>query len=127
MKTIAFYFALLFLSFNTITAQRSANTLSPAEFKLRCARMHGIMLDVRTPEEFLTSTIPGAININVMNPDYFTVHIKKLDRNKTYFLFCGTGMRSSEAMEEMKKAGFLKVYELDGGLTAWEKYDLPLD
>jgi rhodanese-related sulfurtransferase len=127
MKTIALYFALLFLSYNTIAAQRSPNTLSPAEFKLRCANAHGILLDVRTPEEYLASTIPGAININVMDPDYFASHIKKLDKNKTYFLFCGTGMRSSEAMEEMKKAGFLKVYELDGGLTAWEKYDLPLD
>ncbi|MFI5149877.1 MAG: rhodanese-like domain-containing protein [Bacteroidia bacterium] len=101
-------------------------SLSPKMFKQKCEVLHGIMIDVRTPEEYLESTIPGAININMMAPD-FKKQIEKLNKTKAYFLFCGTGMRSGEAVEEMKKAGFLKVFDLEGGMTSWERYDLPID
>jgi rhodanese-related sulfurtransferase len=106
--------------------QQSAKSLPPKEFKLKLERLHGLLVDVRTPEEYLCAHIPGAININ-LNGANFEKKIDRLDKVKNYFLYCGTGVRSLAAMEVMKKKGFYKVFDLDGGLTNWEKYDLPMD
>jgi rhodanese-related sulfurtransferase len=129
MKTsIVLLLAVLFMSQTSIHTSSSdpSRSLKPKEFKLKQQNLHGVLIDVRTAREFLTETIPGAICLDVMAND-FKDKIAKLDKAKTYFLFCGTGMRSACALDIMKKAGFLKLYELDGGLTAWQSYDFPLD
>jgi phage shock protein E len=106
--------------------QSSSKTLAPKEFKLKLEQLHGILVDVRTPEEYLCAHIPGAININLNSPK-FEQRIATLNHTQNYFLYCGTGMRSLAAMETMKKKGFTKLFDLDGGLTNWEKYALPMD
>jgi rhodanese-related sulfurtransferase len=106
--------------------QQSTKSLPPKEFKLKLERLHGILVDVRTPEEYLCAHIPGAININ-LNGANFEMRIGRLDKSRNYFLYCGTGVRSLAGMEVMKKKGFSKLFDLDGGLTNWEKYDLPMD
>ncbi len=100
--------------------------LSPKKFMEKGNALHGIFIDVRTPEEFLTATIPGAINISFMSPDFKTV-VMKLDKTKAYFIFSGAGIRSSGAMSEMKKMGFYKIYELEGGLLSWQRDKMPID
>ncbi|HXC06186.1 MAG TPA: rhodanese-like domain-containing protein [Bacteroidia bacterium] len=112
--------------FSLGTAMAQTTSLTPKQFKQKCEAVHGVMIDVRTPEEYIEATIPGAINVNEMATD-FKLKIQKLDKAKTYFLFCGTGMRSAEAVAEMKKAGFLKVFDLEGGMTSWERDSLPVD
>jgi rhodanese-related sulfurtransferase len=78
-----------------------------------------VLLDVRTPGEFLSGTIEGATNIDVMSSD-FGEQLRKLDKSKEYFLFCRSGGRSAHACSIMAGLGF-HVSNLQGGIGAWPR------
>lgn len=78
----------------------------------------GTVLDVRTPEEWAEGTIPNAEKMNYHDDDFAT-QIERLDKTKPVFVYCKRGGRSASAAEILKENGFTKVYNLDGGITAW--------
>lgn len=67
-----------------------------------------IILDVRTPGEYAESHVQDSINIDFLNPD-FKMKIEKLEKNKTYKLYCRSGNRSGQAEQLMKNLGFKDV------------------
>ncbi len=76
------------------------------------------IIDVRTPQEFAMGYIGEAMNIDLYDSD-FVEKIKKLDRNKVYFIYCRSGSRSKAALEVMEQVGFEEVYELMNGILDW--------
>jgi len=78
-----------------------------------------VILDVRTPGEFADGHIPGAININVMDPS-FNNKIESMDKSKDYYVICRSGGRSGSACGKMSKMGFDKVHNLVGGMMGWQ-------
>lgn len=76
-----------------------------------------VLLDVRTPSEFAGGHVSGASNIDFNNPS-FVSEIQKLDREKTYFVYCRSGNRSGQAVAMMRKEGFRSIYELQGGVVS---------
>jgi len=84
-----------------------------------------IILDVRTPGEFSESHIEGAELINYQSPD-FKDKVQELDKNKTYLVYCRSGMRSSASADIMVKMGFENLYNLVGGIMGWESSGLPV-
>ena len=46
--------------------------------------------------------------------------IAKLDKKRTYLVYCKAGVRSGNAASIMKAAGFSHLYSLDGGIDAWQ-------
>jgi len=77
-----------------------------------------VILDIRTPEEFNSGRIAGSVNIDFYEPS-FAAELDKLDKDKTYFVYCNSGNRSGRAMGTMGDLGFVDVYDLDGGIQAW--------
>jgi glyoxylase-like metal-dependent hydrolase (beta-lactamase superfamily II)/rhodanese-related sulfurtransferase len=75
-----------------------------------------MLVDVRTPLEFADSHIDGAINIPV--PDLRSRY-KELHQNKTVYLICNTGHRSSLAASILKQHGFKEVYNVAGGMIGY--------
>ena len=49
----------------------------------------------------------------------FISEIDKLDKSKSYFIYCKSGARSGQTCELMKQKGFKKVYNLEGGILGW--------
>lgn len=84
-----------------------------------------VILDVRTPEEYREGYIDKAVNIDFYDPA-FKSELMKLDKTRSYFVYCKAGGRSASAAEMMRKEGFTKVFDLDGGITSWEENKLPL-
>ncbi len=82
------------------------------------------LVDVRTPAEFAAGHIAGAININLEGD--FSAGIAKLDKSKTYAVYCHSGSRSGVATQDMADAGFTSIYNLDGGIIAWQQAGGPL-
>ncbi len=80
---------------------------------------NSIVLDVRTKDEFRSGHIPNARNIDIYSPD-FGNQIGKLDKSKTYLVYCQSGSRSYSAMQLMKSNGFENVFNLDGGISIWD-------
>ncbi|MVN75582.1 rhodanese-like domain-containing protein [Hymenobacter sp. HMF4947] len=64
-----------------------------------------VVLDVRTPLEFMTGHLPQARNLSVGASD-FTQQVAALDTSRTYVLYCGSGQRSGEAALKMQSQGF---------------------
>lgn len=101
-----------------------AKTVSVKEFKKLLEDNNGILIDVRSSEEFAEERIEGAANIDVQCDD-FRERLHNLSRNIPYFVYCNSGKRSLEAMKIMNSEGFIKVYNLKGGILVWKKAHLP--
>lgn len=78
------------------------------------------VIDVRTPGEFVTGSLPGAKNIDFMAAD-FKDQLAKLDKTKTYAVVCQVGKRSGASAQMMADMGFQHVWALTGGLDAWTR------
>lgn len=84
-----------------------------------------VIIDVRTPEEFAEGYIENAINIDFY-AETFRDELNKLDKDKTYFIYCRSGNRSGSALAIMAELNFREVYNLSGGITAWGREGLPI-
>ena len=110
------------------TAQQTDSfikNLGAKEFKQLVDAGNGITLDVRTPEEVADGQIPNASTINFYD-DGFVEKINLINKEKEIYVYCKMGGRSAQAAEILRKNGFKKVYNLDGGITAWEKQGYPI-
>ncbi|MDX2067438.1 MAG: rhodanese-like domain-containing protein [Haliscomenobacter sp.] len=76
-----------------------------------------VLIDVRTPAEFNGGKLPGAKNIDIFSKDFLN-QIDKLDKDKTYLLYCRSGNRSGQACNIMAGRGFTKLYNMAGGVMS---------
>lgn len=81
------------------------------------------ILDVRSRGEQQGGVINGQRNLNVMDPA-FKEKLAKMDKSKTYLVYCRSGSRSARACRIMTKAGFENIYNLKGGYLAWEQEEI---
>ena len=79
------------------------------------------LIDVRTPKEYAEGHLQGAENIDVKATD-FAERIK--DIKGTVAVYCRSGKRSLMAAEQLAKQG-CTLYNLDGGILAWQKAGKP--
>lgn len=76
------------------------------------------LLDVRNPEEWDICRIDGATLIPL--PD-LPSRLTELDSAKEMVVYCKMGGRSARAVDLLKQAGFQKLHNLSGGITAWSE------
>lgn len=100
--------------------KKKESDLTGTQFKAQLnSDKSGFLLDVRTSSEFLSGSIPKATNIDFLSSE-FKRKIAKLDKSKTYYVFCRSGNRSGSAVSFMQKEGF-KAYNLVGGIGAFPR------
>lgn len=110
---------------------QSADKSSPklidvADAERLIASKQVVILDVRTPEEFAAGHIASATNLNFYAED-FPAKLQQLDKNQNYLVHCAVGGRSAKASAAMTSLGFKSVYDLEGGMKAWEKAARPIE
>ncbi|MEJ6735779.1 MAG: rhodanese-like domain-containing protein [Flavobacteriales bacterium] len=105
------------------TVEQENETISKdinvAEFSELIAKGEGQVLDVRTPDEWASGIVKGATKMNFFDND-FNTQLEKLDKNKPVYVYCKSGGRSGKATKQMKEMGFTAVYNLIGGIGAWD-------
>jgi rhodanese-related sulfurtransferase len=84
-----------------------------------------IVIDVRTPEEFASGHLEGALNINVQSPD-FAAQVSQLDPNADYFIYCRSGNRSGQAISQMSNMGFSSMVNGGGVQQAADYSGIPV-
>lgn len=105
--------------------QNHVSVVTPKEVKLLLKNSAMQIIDVRTPEEFTESHIKNAKNINYLGTN-FSKSISKLNKDTPILIYCHSGKRSSESVNQFLKAGFKKIYNLEGGILKWKVDGLPL-
>jgi len=79
-----------------------------------------ILIDVREPDEFASSRIPGSVLIP--KAGFFdATALDLLPRDKEIILHCRSGVRSAHCLAIIQGAGFMNSRHLSGGILAWEK------
>jgi rhodanese-related sulfurtransferase len=124
-KLIASFAALILLAGCSSTGSATTVNLNVSEFSQKITEPGVIIVDVRTPEEFASGHIEGALNID-FNSGNFANEITRLNPSETYAVYCRSGSRSGQAASIMHKAGFHDVSNLNGGVIDWTNDGLPL-
>jgi len=116
--------ALVFFNEMKIATQRFSS-LNPAAAVQLMNNEDVVVLDVREPSETAIGKISGAVQIPV---GAVTTRIGELEKhkNKTLLVYCKTGARAGAACKDLNKNGFEKVFNLNGGLAAWQEAHLPI-
>jgi phage shock protein E len=96
--------------------------VSVTEFDSLARALEGssILLDVRSPEEWAQGIISGATLLNYYD-DSFSQSLGNLPKSEFVLVYCKAGGRSSEAAEQLKNLGFKHIYNLEGGIDAWNE------
>lgn len=92
-----------------------------SEFKKLMKSNGSILMDVRTAKELTEGHIPGTSIFIDINSEPFEERIKKLDKSKTYLVYCRSGARSAKACRIMEENGFKgPLYNLAKGISGWD-------
>ena len=102
----------------------AGTAITPEQYQqdFKQAKKQHVLVDVRTPEEFKSGHIPGAINIDVQA---FGRRMNEIPQNKAVVLYCRSGNRSASAAGMLQRAGYTDIYDL-GGIGAWARAGLPI-
>jgi len=92
--------------------------ISPVE--LNKVNKEILLIDVRTPNEYASGHLENSVNIDY-KADNFKDLISELDTDQEVYVYCKVGGRSGRSAKILKDMGFKKVYDLEGGILAWEK------
>ncbi len=133
MKTVyTLLSAILLLMACQNSNSQSSNGSSPKQveavpFKeLIAAKKDAQLIDVRTPGEFQSGYIAGALNLDFNVADY-NRQVASLDKTKPVLVYCLSGGRSASAARGLRQNGFEEVIELEGGIMSWNRVGLPLE
>jgi rhodanese-related sulfurtransferase/glyoxylase-like metal-dependent hydrolase (beta-lactamase superfamily II) len=95
--------------------------------EVAAARLRGagapLAVDVRTPRERAAAHIAGSVHVPL---NHLAARVEELPRDRPVLVYCAGGYRSSIAASLLQKHGFSDVSEIAGGITAWEKAQLPV-
>ncbi len=112
---------------NPAGKEKTAPPISPGELMQRMAEQDNILiLDVRTPDEYTHSHLPGAMNIPHTEIEARLSELPD-DRSSEIVVHCKTGRRAGIARETLRNEGYTNVRDLSGHFAEWSALDLPLE
>lgn len=103
----------------------TSEDVTPEKFSELSNEPDAVILDVRSAFEFGGDKIKGAQNISYTSSG-FKAYLDKLDKSKSYLVYCASGSRSVGAVKQMKSMGFEKVFNLKGGIEHWKSAGMPV-
>ncbi len=122
----SFFAILTLLIFNLFGSRfRGYTVASPADATTLINRSEAVVLDVRTEKEFKEGHIINSIHIPQSSIKNRLSEIEKY-KHKPIIVSCRTGQRSGSVCGQLKKQGFDHVYNLAGGVMAWQNANFPL-
>lgn len=104
---------------------RGYSSVSPAESTRMINHDDAVIIDVRENNEYSDGHIINSIHIPLTS---LKTRLNSIEKHKSQkvIVACRSGHRSSQACATLKKEGFEQVFNLSGGVMAWESANLPL-
>lgn len=108
----ALLFVLMQVNNKTTYKETKINWIS---FQEKSTKENTVVIDIRTADEYNAGKLfsDALVDYDFYQND-FEQKVSKLDKNKTYLIYCRSGNRTSQAISIFEKYG-LEVYDLDGG------------
>ncbi len=101
-------------------SQEVIKNVDAATFKKMIEEKKYILIDLRTADEIKSKgKIKGATELDFLDKNA-EANIEKLDKKKSYLIYCAGGGRSGDCAELMKKQGFKDVVNLEKGFGDWK-------
>ena len=119
MKNILFLLSTVILFSCVNTNSQIIEDINAENFHQFIEKGDGIIIDVRTSQEFNSGHIIDATNIDFYSED-FTEKLKIVRKDVPIYVYCRSGGSSSSAANKMEKLGFTKVYNMLGGIGSWQ-------
>lgn len=85
-----------------------------------------IILDIRTPGEFAAGHLAGATNIDYYDSNFANA-LGTLDTKQAILVYCRAGTRSRNSLSSIENAGFMSIWHIEAGYSAWEAAGLPVE
>jgi len=102
-------------------SQTVIKNVDAATFKQYIDANKGVLIDLRTNDEITKKgMIKGATQLDFFDKGA-EANIEKLDRKKTYLIYCAGGGRSGDCADMMQKMGFTSVINLEAGYDDWKR------
>jgi len=108
------------------TGDAGVENVTAEAFQEKLQQIHGVLIDVRTPEEFTAGHIPSARLMNFHDPGFGT-QVRTLQPADTVFVYCRSGNRSSQAIPVLQEAGITHIIHLEKGFNSWQAAGLPVE
>lgn len=125
LLVMAFFAILAMLIGGEIQSRISGvSAVAPGDAVRMINHDNAILVDMRDDKDYLEGHIVNALHAPSSPDD----HASKLEkyRDKPIIVYCQRGQRSGPYCSKLKKQGFESVFNLKGGLLAWQKEALPL-
>ena len=108
-----------------LLASSDKSSILPQSATTLINHQEGVVVDVRPMTDYSNGHIINSINIPANG---FKNQLNRLDKykQKPVIVACRSGAQSSAACKQLRKAGFEKVYNLRGGILAWQNANLPI-
>ncbi|TXD53450.1 rhodanese-like domain-containing protein [Polaribacter sp. IC066] len=106
--------------FINCSSQKEFNSITTSELKVLLEQDYIQLLDVRTATEIEDGFIKTAKFADYFAEDFYTKASNQLDKEKTVYVYCRSGNRSSKSAKILQDNGF-KVVNVLGGYKQWEK------
>lgn len=104
---------------------RGYTALTPAGLTQLINKENALVVDVSPLADYEKGHVPSARHVAISQFDPESKDLVKV-RDLPVALVCKTGAVSAQAAKRLRKAGFSKVYWLEGGVTTWMDAQLPL-
>ncbi len=101
----------------------SIQSITPVEASEMYSAKEAVIIDVREQNEWDDKHIPGAIHIPVAQLNNRLSELEQY-KDRPVIMQCRSGRRSAQGALVLHNAGFKKVYNMEGGILAWDKAGL---
>jgi len=101
---------------------RQISTAELAAWLADTNRSAPVLIDARSPDEFAVSHLPGARRAD----DPATVRTLAPSPGEPVVIYCSVGYRSAALAERLRRAGYERVFNLDGSIFAWANEGRPV-
>jgi rhodanese-related sulfurtransferase len=92
---------------------------------VRMMNQGALVIDLRSKDLYNAGHIVDARNVPVAELESQSEQLKKW-RDRNVITYCDTGVNGASAARSLVKLGFTKVFNLQGGLNAWIKDNMPV-
>lgn len=125
LALVAGFIGVLAALLYTLVQGGGTSAMSPQRAVLLLNQDDALPVDLRPEAAFKAGHIINALNVSATDIGAGATRLAKY-KERPLLVYCDTGVQSGSALKALRKLGFTKVHNLQGGIAAWRGENLPV-